>query len=163
MQPHNISVNMVASKVFYSNLELKSSLIFCRMYPVIVVNGRSLSQDTVLGGYMVPKGTHIIFPHHVVSNSEEYFEEPQKFVPERWIKGVNENCPNKPIHPFVSLPFGYGRRSCLGRRFAEMELQILLSKVRVILHYTSTHTHTNYTKKYICVTDFPTIQSRISP
>lgn len=28
----------------------------CRIKPVIVVNGRSLSSDTVLGGYHIPKG-----------------------------------------------------------------------------------------------------------
>lgn len=66
-----------------------------------------------------------------MSNVSEYFDEPNKFIPERWIKS-NEGCPmsRKRIHPFVSLPFGYGRRSCLGRRFAEIELQILLAKVK---------------------------------
>ncbi|KAB0797032.1 hypothetical protein PPYR_11093 [Photinus pyralis] len=102
-----------------------------RMYPVIIGNGRSLSNDTVIGGYMVPKGTHIIFPHLVVSNIEEYFDQPHKFVPERWLKTEMTGCPiqHKKIHPFVTLPFGYGRRACLGRRFAEMELQILLAKI----------------------------------
>lgn len=102
-----------------------------RMYPVIIGNGRSLQSDTVISGYNVPKGTHVIFPHLVVSNSEEYFENPEKFQPERWLKNKDtEGCPmQKKIHPFVSLPFGYGRRSCLGRRFAEAELQILLAKI----------------------------------
>lgn len=78
--------------------------------------------------------THVIFPHLVVSNSEDYFEQPERFVPERWLKAnskLKPGCPvsHKKIHPYVSLPFGYGRRSCLGRRFAELELQILLAKV----------------------------------
>lgn len=30
--------------------------------------------------------THVIFPHLAVSNSDEYFPEPKRFLPERWIK-----------------------------------------------------------------------------
>jgi cytochrome P450 family 49 subfamily A len=70
----------------------------------------------------------VIFPHYVLSNKESYFPEPTKFIPERWLK--NEDESQKDIHRFVSLPFGYGRRTCIGRRFAEAELAILLSKVR---------------------------------
>jgi cytochrome P450 family 49 subfamily A len=71
--------------------------------------------------------THVIFPHYVLSNKEEYFPQPHKFIPERWMKNDDES--QKDIHRFVSLPFGYGRRTCLGRRFAEAEMAILLSKV----------------------------------
>jgi hypothetical protein len=65
-----------------------------------------------------------------VSNIEENFPSPAQFLPERWLK--SGQCPataRKKIHPFVSLPFGYGRRTCIGRRFAEAELHILLAKV----------------------------------
>lgn len=129
------------------------------MYPVVIGNGRSLQTDAVIGGYHIPKGvsnhidentdffhmltqsipplqTHVIFPHLVVSNLQQYFPEPDRFVPERWLKRgelkEHSGCPHagQKIHPYVSLPFGYGRRTCIGRRFAECELQILLSKVR---------------------------------
>uniref|UniRef100_A0A182XML5 Uncharacterized protein n=1 Tax=Anopheles quadriannulatus TaxID=34691 RepID=A0A182XML5_ANOQN len=106
-----------------------------RMYPVVIGNGRSLQTDAVIGGYHIPKGTHVIFPHLVVSNLQQYFPEPDRFVPERWLKRgelkEHSGCPHagQKIHPYVSLPFGYGRRTCIGRRFAECELQILLSKL----------------------------------
>lgn len=69
----------------------------------------------------------------MVGNIEEYFSNSQIFSPERWLK-KKESCPfgTEKIHPFVSLPFGYGRRACLGRRFAEAELHILLAKVSLV-------------------------------
>lgn len=58
-----------------------------------------------------------------------------KFSPERWLKtsedASKQSCPHK-IHPFVVLPFGYGRRTCLGKRFAMAELQIILAKVKIL-------------------------------
>lgn len=71
--------------------------------------------------------TQIVFQHYVISNSERYFKEPSKFLPERWLKTSRE-C----HHPFASLPFGYGRRMCLGRRFADLELQTITAKVHHI-------------------------------
>lgn len=68
----------------------------------------------------------------MVGNLEQYFPKSDQFLPERWLKADKEaeGCPfDKKIHRFASLPFGYGRRTCLGRRFAEAELKILLSKV----------------------------------
>ncbi|XP_062130747.1 probable cytochrome P450 49a1 [Drosophila sulfurigaster albostrigata] len=103
-----------------------------RMRPVVIANGRSLQSDAVINGYHVPKGTHVIFPHLVVSNDPTYFPEPKSFIPERWLKqSAVEGCPHagQKIHPFVSLPFGYGRRMCVGRRFAEIELHTLLAKI----------------------------------
>jgi len=65
----------------------------------------------------------------------------KQFVPERWLKNnvaASMGCPDavrhsltaKPTHAFASLPFGYGKRMCLGRRFADLELQAVIAKVR---------------------------------
>ncbi|XP_020300797.1 probable cytochrome P450 49a1 [Pseudomyrmex gracilis] len=94
-----------------------------RMYPVVIGNGRCMSSDTVIGGYLVPKGVQVIFQHYAISNMEKYFPRNGEFLPERWLHddGVR--------HAFASLPFGYGRRMCLGRRFAELEMIIVISKI----------------------------------
>jgi len=66
----------------------------------------------------------VVFQHYAISNSSKYFSQPEQFLPERWLKGSGYKH-----HPFASLPFGYGKRMCLGRRFADLELQTVVSKV----------------------------------
>lgn len=66
-----------------------------------------------------------MFQHYAISNSEEFFDDPKEYKPERWLK----NQKTKQYHPFSTLPFGYGKRMCLGKRFADLELQCLVIKV----------------------------------
>lgn len=60
---------------------------------------------------------------------EQYVDDPHTFKPSRWLKGAEEK-----LHPFASLPYGHGARMCLGRRFADLEMQVLLAKVRIRQH-----------------------------
>ncbi|KAJ4434892.1 hypothetical protein ANN_23463 [Periplaneta americana] len=101
-----------------------------RMSPVAFGNGRTLNKDMVLSNYRVPKGTNVFMMHEFLSNREENFPQANKFVPERWLKGPNgEPAESKKTHPFVYMPFGFGPRMCLGRRFAEIEIETLIAKV----------------------------------
>jgi cytochrome P450 len=58
---------------------------------------------------------------------EKYYPEADKFIPERWLKDDSQS--SKKIHPFVTMPFGFGPRMCIGRRFAELEIETLITKV----------------------------------
>ncbi|KAK9497405.1 hypothetical protein O3M35_004117 [Rhynocoris fuscipes] len=95
-----------------------------RMYPAVFGNGRCLSKDTNICGYNIPKGVQIVFQHFVMGNSGKYFDNPNEFQPERWLKSSGKN-----YHPYASLPFGHGRRMCLGKRFADLEMQTLIAKI----------------------------------
>ncbi|CAG9762905.1 unnamed protein product [Ceutorhynchus assimilis] len=96
-----------------------------RMYSTVIGNGRTLQEDSVLLGYKVPKGVQVVFPTLITGSMSEYVTKPQEFKPERWLKSNIE----EKIHPFASLPYGYGARMCLGRRFADLEIQVLLAKL----------------------------------
>ncbi|CAH1406869.1 unnamed protein product [Nezara viridula] len=97
-----------------------------RMYSTVIGIGRVLQEDTVLCGYRIPSGTQLVFPSIVMGSIEGYVSEPHRFLPERWMKCDRDN---HYIHPFASLPYGFGARMCLGRRFADLEMQILLAKL----------------------------------
>ncbi|EDW40113.1 GL21304 [Drosophila persimilis] len=99
-----------------------------RMYSTVIGNGRTLQEDSVICGYQVPKGVQAVFPTIVTGNMEEYVTDAATFRPERWLKPQHGGLPGK-LHPFASLPYGYGARMCLGRRFADLEMQILLAKL----------------------------------
>ena len=65
----------------------------------------------------------------VCQNKGEYVNSKQlffffRFIPERWFRESKGN-----IHPFANLPFSFGPRGCVGRRFAELEIQLLTVKL----------------------------------
>lgn len=99
-----------------------------RVYSTVIGNGRTLQEDTVICGYNIPKGIQVVFPTIVTGSMEEYCQNADVFRPERWLK-PNHGGTGEYLHPFASLPYGYGARMCLGRRFADLEMQILLAKV----------------------------------
>nr|UEN71162.1 cytochrome P450 4AV17 [Meteorus pulchricornis] len=96
-----------------------------RVYSTVIGNGRTLQHDTVICGYHVPKGVQVVFPTIVTGRMEKWVDNAGSFTPERWLKENDD----KKLHPFASLPYGYGARMCLGRRFADLEIQVLLAKL----------------------------------
>lgn len=73
----------------------------------------------------------MVFPTIVTGSMEKYCQNASEFKPERWMKSSATGEGAETIHPFASLPYGYGARMCLGRRFADLEMQILLAKVSI--------------------------------
>ena len=96
-----------------------------RLYPVLVVTGRILNEDVVLSGYQVPVNTPLLFMHHGMGRREDLFANANSFLPERWLRVGSRST----AEAFASIPFGFGVRMCLGRRLAELEMQILLVKI----------------------------------
>ncbi|XP_043268885.1 probable cytochrome P450 301a1, mitochondrial isoform X2 [Venturia canescens] len=96
-----------------------------RVYSTVIGNGRTLQNDAVICGYHIPKGVQVVFPTLVTGNMEEWVADAKSFKPSRWLKDSTDER----LHPFASLPYGYGARMCLGRRFADLEMQVLLAKL----------------------------------
>jgi len=97
-----------------------------RLTPMIFVNMRSFPEDMVLRDYIIPAQTPILLSNYNMGRDESIFPNANSFMPERWLR---ENKEEDEIHPFTTLPFGFGARSCLGRRIAEAEMQVFLAQV----------------------------------
>ncbi|XP_069807837.1 1,25-dihydroxyvitamin D(3) 24-hydroxylase, mitochondrial [Dendropsophus ebraccatus] len=96
---------------------LKESM---RISPSVPFTTRTLDKETVLGEYVLPKGTVLTINSHVLGSNEECFDDWKEFRPERWLQDKNT------INPFAYVPFGIGKRMCIGRRLAELQLQLSL-------------------------------------
>jgi cytochrome P450 len=95
-----------------------------RLYPPAWTLPRQALADCELGGFKIPRGsTCNVFPI-VIQRDERFFEEPEKFKPERF-EPQNEHA----HRPFSWFPFGAGPRACIGRDFALMEMQLILTMV----------------------------------
>ncbi|ELU00675.1 hypothetical protein CAPTEDRAFT_125634 [Capitella teleta] len=112
-------------KLQYMKAVLKESQ---RLNPIVGSFSRRTEKDLVLSGYKIPTGSFVFCEVAVMCGMSKYFSDPDEFIPERWLR--SESCQKQgDFHPYVFLPFGHGARSCIGRRFAEQEVYLLLIKL----------------------------------
>ena len=92
-----------------------------RICPPVLCQYRHCIQDCIIKGIEVKKGTNIQLAIHASHMDPEYFSQPQKFKPERFLR-------LKPlIKPFTYRPFGCGYRCSIGQ-----QLSIIIIKVFMI-------------------------------
>ena len=97
-----------------------------RLRPVAPMTCRLAAQDFELPGLTVPAGT-IVSPYiTLVHRRADIWEDPLEFRPERFL--------NTPVNAFAWIPFGGGRRRCLGAAFSLVESRVVL---RTILRNTN--------------------------
>ena len=117
--PHTLS------KMPYLKAWVKETL---RLYPVSPFLSRMPPEDLILSGYHVPAGTQIDISFYAMGRDENIFDDADSFKPERWLRNNETNKSGIP-DPFASLPFGFGLRMCLGRRLAELEIYLVLTRM----------------------------------
>ncbi len=75
-------------------------------------------RDAKIGGYDLPKGTQVFPMLGMVMKNPKLFPNPERFDPGRFL---SEDGRRFEPSPYV-VPFGVGRRRCLGEGLARMEL-----------------------------------------
>jgi len=95
-----------------------------RLYPSVPVDGRTAREDDVLpNGTPVPKGSLLLYSAYVIGRDPDYWQDPEKFIPERF------DDTTKFTDPLQFVPFHAGPQTCLGQNMAYMEAKIACTKV----------------------------------
>ncbi|KAF2072353.1 hypothetical protein CYY_006323 [Polysphondylium violaceum] len=74
---------------------------------------RAAKDDIYISEYFIPKDTQILINMDAIFTSEENWENPKDFIPERFINNT---------HSDLFIPFGVGPRSCIGVSLAMDEV-----------------------------------------
>ncbi|KHJ91920.1 hypothetical protein OESDEN_08203 [Oesophagostomum dentatum] len=80
---------------------------------------RDTADDTVVGKYVIPKGTSITAQISLIMTDERYFENKYEFNPDRYLN-------NESIAEMI-VPFGLGKRACPGESMAQAELYLIIA------------------------------------
>jgi cytochrome P450 len=93
-----------------------------RLYPPAWGFSRQALNDDELGGYRLPSGWLAFVIPYVLHRLPAYWEEADRFEPERFSPARSADRAR-----FVYLPFGAGPRQCIGNHFAMIELLIVVA------------------------------------
>lgn len=96
-----------------------------RLRPPVPVVVRTLLEPMRLGGEELPAGTTVAPCIHLIHRDERWYEQPHRFLPERFL--------GRQPGTYTWIPFGGGVRRCLAASYAEMEMKRVL---RIVLETT---------------------------
>jgi cytochrome P450 family 135 len=92
-----------------------------RVRPVVYDVARYLTAPYSVRGWELPRGTYLVPAITGVHLFAGLYPDAGEFRPERFLEGQAE--------PYAWIPFGGGRRRCIGAAFATMEMKVTLREV----------------------------------
>ncbi len=93
-----------------------------RLHPSVMMMQRRTIRDCEIGGYHIPANTILFVAPQYLHRMPEYWDEPEKFDPDRWLEPRNEHK----RHSFSFVGFGGGAHKCIGMHFALMQVKNFL-------------------------------------
>ncbi len=94
-----------------------------RLHPPLIILMRVAKVPLEVAGVRIEPGQMVAASPAVSNRLPEAFPEPDRFDPERYLPGREEDAAN----PWSWIPFGAGRHRCVGAAFAMMQLKAIFS------------------------------------
>jgi cytochrome P450 len=104
-----------------------NSTILWREHMTHDEHGNKYTKPFVVDGHVVPYGTLVGVSLYALHHNADYYPDPFRFKPERWLDGGEERL-NKAFAPFMQ-----GSRACPGKTMAYQEISIAMA--RTFLHF----------------------------
>jgi cytochrome P450 len=98
-----------------------------RLYPPAWTIERDALADDSVGGVAIPAGSLVAVPPYLVHRHGEFWPDPAGFDPARFLRPGDGPGAERPRYSYI--PFGAGRRACVGQAFAELETGLVLATV----------------------------------
>jgi len=98
-----------------------------RWYPAIPVVPHFSTEVGEYNGYYIPKGSLVSGNSWAILRDPDIYPEPEAFNPDRFLTPEGKHNPDV-LDPNV-ISFGYGRRICPGRSYANQFLGIMIASI----------------------------------
>jgi cytochrome P450 len=105
----------------YTRMIVEESL---RLFPPVWATSRIAKQESRLGPYVIPAGSHLLLSPYLTQRHPRFWQEPERFDPERF-------SPERASGRLrcAHFPFGAGPRACIGSPFAVQEMLTIIAAV----------------------------------
>jgi cytochrome P450 len=102
-----------------------------RLHPAGVVAPREAIVDVAVGGYRIAGGTLVLWSPYLVGRDPAAWPEPTRFDPDRFLASPSggPSPEQQALADLAWVPFGGGRRNCLGFALARMELTLIVARI----------------------------------
>ncbi|XP_010243385.1 PREDICTED: cytochrome P450 71A1-like [Nelumbo nucifera] len=114
-------------KMQYLKLVIKETLRLHPPVPLLVP--RESTQDVKIEGYNIPAKTVVLINAWAIGRDPASWEEPEKFQPKRFLTSASNLNIDFKGNDFRLIPFGAGRRGCLGIQFAMVANELVLANL----------------------------------
>ncbi len=105
-----------------------------RLHPAGVLSPREAATDVTVGGYLIPKGTLILWSAHLAGRNPAAWPDPLRFDPDRF---ADLDDDQRALADMAWVPFGRGARNCIGFALAQMELTLIVARLAQRLDITA--------------------------